>query len=124
MNPETGEDRSCSATAWAVCPTPNSRPSRIPVGQVPSGSPRRQPGRSASSASVARPYRSASRSATGIRAMRSFISGKADPQAALTNNRRAAPRRGRGTDDTGAAIREGWHHREPPEGGLRSWRVG
>ncbi|GAA3128080.1 hypothetical protein GCM10010466_18520 [Planomonospora alba] len=107
MNPETGEGRSCSATAWAVCPTPNSRPSRIPVGQVPSGSPRRQRGRSASRTSVAMPYRSASRSATGTRSMRSFINGKADPQAALTNIRSSAPRRGRDAD---GAIREGWHH--------------
>ncbi|GAA3067057.1 hypothetical protein GCM10017600_84870 [Streptosporangium carneum] len=44
--------------------------------------------------------------------MRSFISGKADPQAALTNNRSTAPKRGRGADT--AAISAGFHYAQLP----------
>ncbi|GAA3227266.1 hypothetical protein GCM10020216_042760 [Nonomuraea helvata] len=45
--------------------------------------------------------------------MRSFISGKADPQAALTNNRSTAPKRGRGAGTT--AMAKASHYYSQPQ---------
>ncbi|GAA2401763.1 hypothetical protein GCM10010404_69490 [Nonomuraea africana] len=75
----------------------------IPRDQVPLARPRRLLGLMRNRTAAAIVYRSASRSVTDMlmgSSMRFFISGKADPQAALTNNRSTAPRRGRGAATT------------------------